>query len=230
MNCKLILWCSSGVSNPNGHRYSICKNNDWEFIATFKDGNLPTVWNIIEEELEENSSNNNRTINFIEEGQEINQDYIWVNGVKYKEFKLNWIECFEKKTNKSDGKFTEKYFVHVTSLGIEYDTAHLISRGGRLRWKIENEGFNTQKNQGYGLGRKYSRTSLLALKNYYQCIQIGHLINQLMILSNLFQKRLIKKITIKHLWESMIGFITQTDIDSNILKTLRGIKIQIRFT
>jgi hypothetical protein len=28
-------------------------------------------------------------------------------------------------------------------------------RGGRARWKIENETFNTLKNQGYNLGHNY---------------------------------------------------------------------------
>ncbi|MCH7411846.1 hypothetical protein MM239_20870, partial [Belliella sp. DSM 111904] len=50
---------------------------------------------------------------------------------------------------------------------------------GRLRWTIENQGFNTQKNQGYGMGHKYSRKNFWAMGNYYQLTQIGHLINQL---------------------------------------------------
>ncbi|RLC74380.1 MAG: hypothetical protein DRJ03_17950 [Chloroflexi bacterium] len=33
----------------------------------------------------------------------------------------------------------------------------LANEGGRLRWKIENEGFNVQKNGGYGLEHAYTR-------------------------------------------------------------------------
>ena len=54
-----------------------------------------------------------------------------------------------------------------------------VSSFGRLRWKIENEGFNTQKNGGYHLEHKFSRKSLTATKNYFQAFQIAHLINQL---------------------------------------------------
>lgn len=46
----------------------------------------------------------------------------------------------------------------------------LTADGGRLRWKIENEGFNIQKNLGYELEHKYSRVSFVALKNYYQIL------------------------------------------------------------
>ena len=48
-----------------------------------------------------------------------------------------------------------------------------------MRWKIENEGFNNQKNGGYNLQHKFSRTSFNASKNYYQLLQIADIINQL---------------------------------------------------
>jgi hypothetical protein len=37
----------------------------------------------------------------------------------------------------------------VTDLELNGDTVWLVQRGGRARWKIENETFNTLKNQGY---------------------------------------------------------------------------------
>ncbi len=74
--------------------------------------------------------------------------------------------------------------MHITDHKISRLNVMEISFTGRLRWKIENEGFNTQKNLGYNLKHKYSRVSWLAAKNYYQCLQIGHLINQLVELSS----------------------------------------------
>jgi hypothetical protein len=52
---------------------------------------------------------------------------------------------------------------------------------GRLRWKIETEGFNT-RNLGYNLQHKYSRISFTATRNYYQCMQLTHLIEQLTLM------------------------------------------------
>ena len=63
---------------------------------------------------------------------------------------------------------------------------------GRLRWVIENQGFNTQKNGGYHLSHKFSRTSHTASCNYYQCLQIAHMINQLAVLQRAFKKRFYK--------------------------------------
>lgn len=48
----------------------------------------------------------------------------------------------------SDGKRV-KHFSWVTDLTITEDNAAHLVRGGRARWKIENETFNTLKNQGY---------------------------------------------------------------------------------
>ena len=59
-------------------------------------------------------------------------------------------------------------FVHLTNLEITATTFALLRRTGRLRWKIENEGFNTQKHLGYALQHKYARVSWQAAKNYYQ--------------------------------------------------------------
>jgi hypothetical protein len=42
-----------------------------------------------------------------------------------------------------------KFFTWVTDLKITRGTARHLVRGGRARWKIENETFNTLKNQGY---------------------------------------------------------------------------------
>ncbi len=48
----------------------------------------------------------------------------------------------------SDGERV-KHFSWVTDLTITEDNAAHLVRGGRARWKIENETFNTLKNQGY---------------------------------------------------------------------------------
>ncbi len=48
-----------------------------------------------------------------------------------------------------------KQFSWVTDLVIVSDNARHLVRGGRSRWKIENETFNTLKNQGYHFEHNY---------------------------------------------------------------------------
>ena len=107
-------------------------------------------------------------------------------------------------------------------------TVIAISQIGRLRWKIENEGFNTQKHLGYGLQHKYARVSWQAAKNYYQCLQIGHLINQLMVLSTTFQSYLQGQITCRHLWECRMAFLREGHLSQPTLDALLQRRIPIR--
>ena len=53
-----------------------------------------------------------------------------------------------------DGKPTQ-HFTWVTDLPVTKDTVYRIMGGGRARWRIENETFNTLKNQGYHFGHNY---------------------------------------------------------------------------
>ena len=60
-------------------------------------------------------------------------------------------------------------FSWITSLAISIDNVHAIARAGRTRWRIENELFNTLKNQGYefehnyGHGQQYLSSTLAGL-------------------------------------------------------------------
>jgi DNA-binding IclR family transcriptional regulator len=74
--------------------------------------------------------------------------------------------------------------LYITNIKQSVEILIQTADGGRLRWKIENQGFNTQKNNGYELGHKYSRVSYTALKNYYLILQVAHMINQLTKKSN----------------------------------------------
>jgi hypothetical protein len=213
---------------PNQTFFGICKVNHWSFIVTFKDGNLPSVWQEVRS-LREITSDNQYQQNIFRKPKKIFRDYTWLNEIDYQGFQLNWIECIETIEDLESEKNRVTRFVHVTDLKVDRSTAAKISQTGRLRWKIENEGFNTQKNQGYNLKHKFSRTSLIAAKNYYQCIQIAHLINQLSILSTTFQQLLSSKITIKHLCKCMIGFLICGTIDRSKVKMIAKMRIQIRF-
>lgn len=48
-----------------------------------------------------------------------------------------------------------QYFSWISDFVLAPDNVYAIMRGGRARWKIENETFNTLKNQGYHLEHNY---------------------------------------------------------------------------
>jgi Transposase DDE domain len=65
-------------------------------------------------------------------------------------YRVNVLEYWE---TKKDGK--QQYFSWVTQLMITEKNVYQIMRAGRSRWRIENETFNTLKNQGYHFEHNY---------------------------------------------------------------------------
>ncbi len=73
----------------------------------------------------------------------------WVYGVPLNESNQDVrVDFLEYNEFDADGKRV-KHFTWITDLHITLRNAWLFARGGRARWRIENETFNTLKNQGY---------------------------------------------------------------------------------
>ena len=161
---------------PNDTVFTLCKKNNWDFILTFKEGTLKSVWQEVGllYSILEVSNKEERILAKTEEGW-LRENIMYINEITYKKHTLHWIEYQSGiKADTPDARF-----VHITNILPDRKSAWHISKHGRLRWKIENEGFNTQKNGGYNLQHKYSRSHFGAMQNYYQLLQIAHLINQL---------------------------------------------------
>ncbi len=71
--------------------------------------------------------------------------------------RVNFIEYwgYSIKTNK-----TTYHNSWITDFTLTKENAYTIMRGGRARWKIENETFNTLKNQGYHLGHNFGLNNI----------------------------------------------------------------------
>jgi len=102
---------------------------------------------------------------------------------------------------------TVQYFSWITDFVLTPDNVYAIMRGGRARWKIENETFNTLKNQGYHLEHNYGHgeqnlSVVLAL-----LMMLAFLVDQTQQLCcPLFQAAWHKSGTKRHLWEEIRTF------------------------
>ena len=67
------------------------------------------------------------------------------------DLRVTFVEYWQE--NAKTGKLLR--FSWITDLDVTEDNVHLFMRGARARWKIENETFNTLKNQGYNFGHNY---------------------------------------------------------------------------
>ena len=208
---------------PNQTFMEICQNNSWAYIVVLKDDSLKTLQEDITDI--ENKHRTQLECNSIEaKGRiHIKQLLQWIKTpLTYKGHTTYWLSCTETITRYDVNKKplpqqdAPTTFVWLSSQPVTKKNVPTLAEAGRNRWKIENEGFNTQKNGGYNLGHKFSRKDITSYKNYYQCMQLAHLISQLAEHSNTIIEMLKTdpKLTIKHLWKQAIAWITQAIVNS----------------
>lgn len=101
---------------------------------------------------------------------------------------------------------SERHFTWITDIEIKDKNAYSIAKGGRARWKVENETFNTLKNQGFGFEHNYGHgyknlSVVLAL-----LMMLAFLVDQAQLLSSkIVQSALIKTKSLKELYKSVLG-------------------------
>jgi len=209
----------------NNALFEHCKQLKWPYIVAFKKGNLSSVWKKVNSQIP--NIQNNKGHSSSKDGK-MTEDSIWINDILYEKHFINWIRCIEKKTPTPKNKSGITHFVYLTSFKISKINYHQIVEAGRLRQKIENEGFNTQKNLGYKMTHKYSRISPRAAKNYYQSLQIAHIIVSLVELCSII-KNIRKKMTLKFLWDCLTGFLKYSQISQNDLNSVQKKRTHFQF-
>lgn len=102
-----------------------------------------------------------------------------------------------------DGEPTKK-FTWVTDLKITRDNALHLVRGGRARWKIENETFNTLKNQGYHFEHNYGHGNKNLSVVFAMLMMLAFLVNQVeQLCCPLFRAVLNKFRTKRAVWDNL---------------------------
>jgi hypothetical protein len=96
----------------------------------------------------------------------------------------------------------------VTGLEVKTDTVIDLVRAGRCRWKIENECFNTLKNQGYHVEHNYGHGQQHLSLNMYLLTLLAFLFHQVSELTDgLYQACRKKAVSKRYLWERLRGII-----------------------
>lgn len=158
-----------------GRSISIAESHGWSWIFTFKEGRTPALWREFQSLAAQSLENSievrlpNGTL----------QVYRWVNRMPYQDdakrtWIVNAIECIETVGNSATR------YAWLTALPVNSaNVAVIAQKGGRSRFRIENEGFNIQKNSDFDLEHPYS-TDLDKMKAYYLLLQVAHIIVQLL--------------------------------------------------
>jgi hypothetical protein len=127
----------------------------------------------------------------------------FVNGISLnksnQDIKVNLIEY-----RQTDPKGKETNFSWVTNIYVSAINVMKIMKGGRARWKIENETFNTLKNLGYNFERNYGHGKKYLATIFCMLMMLAFLIDQIQeICCPLFRKCKSVLCTYRELWENM---------------------------
>lgn len=175
-----------------GPTMSICEENNWKFMIVHKDGDIPFIHKEFESLLPLTPENHFTFLTGLQ--GKTRQEYRWINDISYtdsekKKHTVGVLECVENEPDpKQPSQTKTTRFRWITNFTLkDKQVIELANQGGRIRWKIENEGFNVQKNGGFGLEHAYT-THPIASKVFYLLLQIAHLIAQLIERGSLFRR------------------------------------------
>lgn len=184
---------------------SICEDFGWKYIFNFKKKRLKDLFSTFEGN--------------IKLGNESSIDnYFLSTNLLYKHHTLH---AFRFRQFQKDGSF--KDFNYITNLHISTSNIVSLVSLGRRRWKIENEGFNVQKNGTFCISHLCSKNDN-ALKIHYLFIQIAHIIRQLLDFGSL----IVRDCHFKTLKE-VTSLITENITSNTISEIDLNINFQLRF-
>ena len=149
---------------------------------------------------------------------EIEQDGVihrfrWLNQVPLNastpDLLVNFLEYWEI------GAKRTRHFTWITDFTITRHNAYLIMRGGRARWKIENETFNTLKNQDYQFEHNFGHGDHNLSVVFALLMMLAFAVDQAQQLAcQLFQAVWHKLGSKRRLWEDMRALFHTLDFAS----------------
>lgn len=205
----------------------------WDFLITIKEGNQPFPFQQFKDLLKTkkvkeikkvNQSKNRKYLYQYANGLILNKDNpdIKINFLHYQEIDLQTGEVL-------------KEFNWITSIQISNKIVKKLVATGRARWKIENETFNTLKNQGYEFDHNFGHGKEYLSDNFAILMLLAFLIDQIaQRLDKNFKKAWITANTKIDLWELIRRYFDMINCESmnTIYKIIAGeikVKIQIQY-
>ena len=182
----------------------ICLNYNWDYIFRLKSDRLKTV------------NQDFDGIISIDKGSK-HDDYYLVNDYKYNKYVFNIVRYIEN----SPPNEKDKIFTYITNIPIDDNNIKDIITLGRRRWKIENQGFNNQKNIYFDITHMCS-LNYNAMQAHYFFFQFAHTIRQLLDLGSKAALSLQGKI-------KEISFTIINELISNPINLVESKNFQLRF-
>lgn len=147
------------------------------------------------------------------DAQGVRHRFRWVNGMplnqQHPELEVNFLEYWEEHSGKT------LHFTWITDFPVSTDTVFDLMKGGRARWKIENETLNTLKNQGYHFEHNFGHGYQHLATNCSLLMMLAFLVDQIQAhCCAFFQQAWQASHSKIRLWARMQAFFTDFYIAS----------------
>lgn len=220
----LTFTITEDALSPNAPHIRELKKHKYHFILGVKEGDHEYLFEQVALARQEG-----RTTEFEQREGNIVHRFSFINQVPLNksnpDILVNLIEYWEISKDKT------RHFSWVTDFTITKLNAFSIMRGGRARWKVENETFNTLKNQGYHFEHNFGHGNKHLSVVFTTLMMLAFLVDQVQQLGcALFQAVLNKKGSRKRLWEHMRALFKTLEFKSmeQLFKAiLYGYKAQV---
>jgi len=181
-------------------------NEGMHYILVVKESSHAVMFNAIKQNPEKLN-----VIQFIDEKNRTHV-YEWMNGVPLNGNKETLMTNFFRYTTlMTDENGNEKINFRnswITDLDLSKKLIKHFVRGGRCRWKIENECFNTLKNQGYHIEHNYGHGKENLSFNFLLLTLLAFFFHQIFELTDLSYQACRKKFgSKKHMWQTLRSYI-----------------------
>ena len=198
--------------SANGPHLRDLKQHNMHYIIGVKPGDHPLLFH----HLEHGTKNTEAIVHRMDDpkNKKITHEFRFLNDAPLNKsnpgLNVNVIDYWQH----SEGK-KSIHFSWITDFYVTKDNVYSLMRGGRARWKIENETFNTLKNQGYHFEHNYGLGKKHLSEVFVMLMMLAFLFDQTQQLtSTLFQGVWKKFRTKRSLWENMRNLFYIFELDS----------------
>ena len=204
-----VIVIEDGLAS-NGPHIRALQDKDCHFILGAKPGDHESLFRTLTDGVDTSD-----TFEYTHTDKDgVVHEFLYQNGVplnlSHPDLKVNVLDYWERPPGKKS-----QHFTWVTDLKITRQSALPLMRGGRCRWKIENETFNTLKNQGYHFEHNFGHGKQNLSVVFAMLMMLAFLVDQIQQIGcRVFRRALKVAGSKRELWGKMRSLFFDYYVDS----------------
>lgn len=220
---KLNVVIGGDALFATGTCIKLLKQENMGFILSVKQGSHKAMFRFIDGSEKRGFLKHHKTEEVIGDKvkKKITKEYCYRNQVPLSQkdsfdLDVNFVRCVETTewtTMKGEKKTKVQKFSWITDIPLNKGNIEKVAKGGRSRWHIENEVFNTLKNLGYNLEHNYGHGNKFLSEVFSLLMMSAFLVDQVLEMSCPTFKKILKLLERKsYIWSKLRFYYQEVTI------------------